>query len=81
MTGGDILKILAAEMKKETKKNNKTGNMNDDLYTIKALRLAKTCLCIANKPCCLQSPHDLLLHAIFSGGMDGDLCFAVQMDL
>jgi hypothetical protein len=49
LTGGDILKILAAEMKKETKKNNKTGNMNDDLYTIKALRLAKTCLCIANK--------------------------------
>jgi hypothetical protein len=66
--------MLAAYMKEETKKNNKTGNIhaNPSMWEQLVDRLGHECLCTANKSCWLQSPRDLL-HAILSYNMDGDL--------
>ena len=40
------------------------------------------CLCIANKPCCLQSPHDLVFHAKVSYDMNRDVyCCLVKQSI
>lgn len=65
----DPLKFLAADIKEETKTVYKMSDEYADPSTQENLRdnIRK------DKPCWLQHHHDLLLHAIFSYDMDGDL--------
>lgn len=64
LIGEDLLKILATNMKKD----DRTGAVYIDYLILEELGDWMR----HDKSCWLQSPNDLLLHAIFSYGMSRD---------